>query len=73
MPYFHVRVSQTQSETFVIEAANESAAEDAAIMFDIKKADKKVVLVHKDNSRAIDVSSGSKTDMTNALKQKRAK
>lgn len=73
MPYFDVRITQTQAESFLIEAADQSAAEDAAALFDPKKTgNKKVVLTHKDSSRAIDVSSASKADMTAALKKKRA-
>jgi len=74
MPYFHVRVSKTHSETYVIEALDEGAAETAAVLFDSKKPhDKKVVLTHRDSTGTIDISSADKSDMTNALKQKKSK
>lgn len=75
MPYFHVRVSRTHAETYVIEATDEGAAETAAVLADIKKLDKKVVLVHKDAGCSIDVSDACKSDMTKALalKKKKAK
>lgn len=73
MPYFHVRVSRTRAETYVIEAVDEGAAETAAVLADIKKPDKKVVLVQKDSGCSIDMSDACKVDMTNALKKKRVK
>jgi hypothetical protein len=75
MPYFHVRVSRTRAETYVIEATDEAAAETAAVLADIKKLDKKIVLVHKDSGCSLDISDASKSDMTAAtnLKKKRGK
>ncbi|NBT75129.1 hypothetical protein EBZ80_24220 [bacterium] len=73
MPYFHVRVSRTHAETYVIEAVDEGAAETAAVLADIKKLDKKVVLVHKDAGCSIDISDATKSDIAAALKKKRVK
>ncbi|NDD52587.1 hypothetical protein EBZ39_01695 [bacterium] len=71
MPYFHVRISRTHAETYVIEASDEGAAETAAVLADIKKPDKKVVLVHKNASCSIDMSDAKKSDMTAALNCKK--
>lgn len=71
MPYFHVRVSRTRSETYVIEALDEAAAETAAVLADVKKLDKKVVLIHKDSGCSLDISDAEKSDMTAALTRKK--
>jgi hypothetical protein len=75
MPYFHVRVSRTRAETYVIEAVDEAAAETAAVLADVRKLDKKIVLTHKDSGCSLDISDASKADMTAALncKKKRSK
>jgi len=71
MPYFHVRVSRTRSETYVIDATDEAAAETAAVLADIKKLDKKIVLTHKDSGCSLDISDAEKSDMTAALNRKK--
>jgi hypothetical protein len=71
VPYFHVRVSRTRAETYVIEAVDEAAAETAAVLADIKKLDKKIVLTHKDSGCSLDISDAEKSDMTAALNRKK--
>ena len=71
MPYFHVHVSTTKTETFVIEADNEKAAEEKAVTWDsdIPIHARQFVRTNKTSTRAVETQTASKDDMRVALKE----
>ena len=71
MPYFHVQIATTQTETFVIEAADEKAAEEKAVTWDsdFPPNEKQFVRTHKTNTRSVETQTASKDDMLLALKE----
>lgn len=74
MPYFHVRIYNSETKDYVVNAANRFEAENAAV----KAADgqkinpKTIIQVNENTSDAVDVVTADKTDWTNALKKKKA-
>ena len=71
MPYFHVQISTTKRETFVIEADHEKAAEEKAVTWDadFPPNAKQLVLTDKTTTRVVETQTASKDDMLVALKE----
>jgi hypothetical protein len=71
MPYFHVQTSTTQTETFVIEADNEKAAEEKAVTWDsdFPPNARQFVRTNKTTTRAVETQTAAKDDMLVALKE----
>jgi hypothetical protein len=75
MPYFHIRLSNNQTEEFIVQAANRMAAEEAAYIAagNDNKSSRTVIHTRADSSSSIDTCDADKTDWTEALKKKKAK
>lgn len=75
MPYFHVRVTNSDTKDYVVNAANRFEAEHAAVRSaDGQKIDPKTIIqINESSSDSVDVVTAEKTDWTNALKKAKAK
>jgi hypothetical protein len=75
MPYFHVRITTSDTKDFVVNAANRFEAEDAAAKAaDGQKIDSKTIIQTNESSNdSVDVVTAEKADWTNALKKTKVK
>ncbi|NDC55284.1 MAG: hypothetical protein EBZ69_00355 [Alphaproteobacteria bacterium] len=82
MPYFQVRVAQTQLKDFIVQATDRLAAKDIAAeaaSFDpdldgqILKKYKNVALIGYDSNESFDTQQAPKTDWLAALKKQKEK
>jgi hypothetical protein len=75
MPYFHVQITHNQTKEFVVNAANQTEAEDIALAADAagKCDNKKIVPLDAHNSATVSSSTATKSAWTETLKQQKDK
>lgn len=75
MPYFHIRLSNNQTEEFVVQAANRIEAEEAAYIAagNDNKSSRTVIHTRADSTSSIEICDADKTDWNEALNKKKAK
>ena len=75
MPYFHVQITQNNSNEFIVDAADKDAAENIALnaWANDKCDNKKIVKLHSGSSSTVSLSECDKAAWLDTLKKAKAK